>query len=75
MTTFEQLFKQWGTATLTLDQVHKAYFSHIQTEKHLRKLISRGDVALATHKLTASRREKPVVFLEDLAEFLNEKAA
>ncbi|EMV9185854.1 pyocin activator PrtN family protein [Escherichia coli] len=71
MTTIEQLFKQWGTATLTLEQVRATYFPHIKTEKRLRALIKSREVALTTRTLTTSRREKPVVYLQDLAEFLD----
>ncbi|MDU4250506.1 MULTISPECIES: pyocin activator PrtN family protein [Pseudomonas] len=71
MTTIEQLFKQWGTATLTLEQVRTTYFPHIKTEKRLRALIKSGEVTLVTRTLTSSRREKPVVYLQDLAEFLD----
>lgn len=71
MTTIEQLFKQWGTATLTLEQVRATYFPHIKTEKRLRALIKSGEVTLVTRTLTSSRREKPVVYLQDLADFLD----
>ena len=74
MTTIEQLFKQWGTATLTLEQVRATYFPHIKTEKRLRALITSGEVTLVTRTLTSSRREKPVVYLLDLAEFLDAQA-
>ncbi|SDH48873.1 pyocin activator PrtN family protein [Pseudomonas panipatensis] len=74
MTTLEQLFKQWGTATLSLSEVRTTYFQHIKTDKRLRALIESGEVALTIRKLTKSRREKPVVYLQDLAEFLDSQS-
>lgn len=73
MTTLEQLYQQWGTATLTLSQVRAAYFPHLKTDKRLRALIKSGEVALVTRKLTTSRLEEPLVYLTDLAEFLDAK--
>ncbi|WP_160286518.1 pyocin activator PrtN family protein [Pseudomonas knackmussii] len=75
MTTLEQLFKQWGTSTLSLEQVRATYFPHLKTVKRLRALIDSGEVALPTRKLTKSRREKPVVYLQDLAEFLDAQSS
>lgn len=75
MTTIEQLFRQWRTATLTLEQVRATYFPHIKTEKRLRALIKSGEVTLVTSTLTESRREKPVVFLKDLAAFLDAQSS
>lgn len=73
-TTLQDLWKEWGTTHLTIEQVRQKYFPHLRTEKALRALIRNGKVGLKTHKLTDSRLEKPVVRLLDLADFLDARA-
>lgn len=71
--TLDALWKQWGVASLTLTEVREHYFPHIETDKHLRSLIRKGDIALRTFTLTKSRLECPRVTLADLATFLDSK--
>ncbi|MCY1282780.1 Pyocin activator protein PrtN [compost metagenome] len=69
--TLDQLLEKWKATSLPLSTVREHYFAHIETDKHLRALIRKGEVMLPTYKFTNSRLEPPHVRLRDLAEFLD----
>jgi len=73
-TTHARLLLQWQTEVLNITQVRESYFPHLKTDKSLLALINRGKVKLRTRKFTDSRLEKPKVFLQDLAEYLDAQA-
>lgn len=72
--TLEQLRQEWATPVPTLTAVRERYFSHIRTDKHLMRLINGGKVALKVTRLHNSARAKPVVYLHDLADYLDVQA-
>lgn len=69
--TLDQLRQEWATPVPTLTAVRERYFSHIRTDKHLLRLINSGKVALKVSRLHNSNRAKHVVYLHDLADFLD----
>ncbi|ATR82125.1 transcriptional regulator [Pseudomonas sp. HLS-6] len=72
--TLAQLRRQWATPCPTLTAVREHYFPHIRTDEHLRKEIRKGRIGLKLTKLHGSNRAKPVVYLHDLAAYLDEQA-
>lgn len=70
-----RLWEQWKKTSLTLTEVREHYFPHIETNKHLRSQIRKGEIELRTFTLTRSRLECPRVTLPDLAAFLVSKTS
>jgi len=72
--TLEQLRREFATPCPTLTAVRERYFPHIRTDRYLQTEIKAGRIPLKLTKLHTSNRTKPVVYLHDLADFLDEKA-
>ncbi|MCY1287526.1 Pyocin activator protein PrtN [compost metagenome] len=72
--TLEQLRQEWASPCPPLSAIRERYFAHIRTDKHLMRLINSGKVALKVTRLHNSARAKPVVYLHDLADYLDAQA-
>ena len=72
--TLDQLRRQFATPCPTLAAVREHYFSHIRTDRHLLTEIKKGRIKLTVKRLHASTRAKPVVYLHDLADYLDGQA-
>lgn len=72
--TLDQLRRQFATPCPTLAAVREQYFSHIRTDRHLLNEIKKGSVQLTVKRLHDSARAKPVVYLHDLAVYLDAQA-
>lgn len=73
--TLEQLRRQFATPCPTLAAVREQYFAHIRTDRYLLQEIKAGRIALVVKRLHDSARAKRVVYLHDLADFLDIQAA
>ncbi|GLO24163.1 MULTISPECIES: pyocin activator PrtN family protein [Pseudomonas] len=72
--TLEQLRSQWSTPCPTLTAVREHYFSHIGTDRRFRELINKGQIKLKLKKLHNSAKAQHVIYLHDLAEYLDRQA-
>jgi len=73
--TLEQLRRQFPTPCPTLAAVREQYFPHIRTDRYLLAEIKAGRIALVVTKHHPSVRAQRVVYLHDLANFLDAQAA
>lgn len=74
MTTLDQLRQQWPTPCPTMTAVREHYFPHIQTDRRFRELVRDGRIKLKLTKLHNSARAQHVVYLNDLAAYLDAQA-
>jgi hypothetical protein len=74
-TTLEQLRRQFATPCPSLTAVREQYFAHIRTDRYLLSEIKAGRIKLVVKRLHCSARAKPVVYLHDLAAYLDAQAA
>lgn len=72
--TLDQLRRQFATPCPTLATVREHYFPHIRTDRHLLTEIKKGHIRLTVKRLHDSIRAKPVVYLHDLAAYLDAQA-
>lgn len=72
--TLKQLRRQFATPCPTLTAVREHYFPHIRTDRYLLSEIKAGRIALVVTNLHNSARTKPVVYLHNLAAFLDAHA-
>jgi len=72
--TLDQLRKQFATPCPSLTAVREQYFTHIRTDRHLLGEIKAGRIALVVTRLHCSVRAKPVVYLHNLADYLDAQA-
>ncbi|KMM80676.1 pyocin activator PrtN family protein [Pseudomonas deceptionensis] len=72
--TLEQLRRQFATPCPSLSAVREQYFTHIRTDRYLLREIKAGRIQLVIKRLHCSARAKPVVYLHDLAEYLDAQA-
>lgn len=72
--TLGQLRKQWTTPCPTLTAVREHYFPHIKTDRRFRELINAGKIGLKPTKLHDSARAQYVIYLHDLADYLDTQA-
>lgn len=72
--TLEQLRRQFATPCPSLAVVREHYFSHIRTDRYLLTEIKKGHIKLTVKRLHDSTRAKPVVYLHDLADYLDTQA-
>lgn len=72
--TLEQLRRQFATPCPSLTDVREQYFTHIRTDRHLLSEIKAGKIKLVVKRLHSSVRAKPVVYLHDLADYLDAQA-
>lgn len=71
--TLEQLRNQWTTPCPTLTAVREHYFPHIKTDRRFRELIQKGEINLTLKKLHSSTRAQHVIYLHDLADYLDQQ--
>lgn len=74
MTTLEQLRSEFCTPCPTLSAVRERYFPHIGTDRRLRELINKGEIDLKLSKLHNSAKAQHVVYLNNLAAYLDRRA-
>lgn len=72
--TLDQLRRQFATPCPTLSAVREQYFPHIRTDRYLLTEIKAGRIALLVKRLHGSARAQRVVYLHDLAAFLDAQA-
>lgn len=70
MTTLEQLRAQFPSPCPPLGQVMAAYFPHITSEEHFLREVREGRIKLRVTKLHRTRKAPHVVYLTDLANYL-----
>lgn len=69
--TLNQLRRQWANPCPSLTAVREHYFAHIKTDRYLLHQIRTGQIQLKVTRLHNSSRAKPVVYLHDLAAYLD----
>lgn len=69
--TYEQLLRHWDTPCLSLSQFRESYLPHIKTERYLLQEIKAGKIQIRLTRLHGSIRAAPVIFLQDLAQYLD----
>ena len=69
-TTVQQLLRRYDRPCLPLDAVRAEYLSHIESMEHLLEEIRKGHIPLRYTRLH-TRRSEPVVYLRDLADWLD----
>lgn len=72
--TLDQLRREFTTPCPSLTDVRERYFAHIRTDRHLIKEIKAGRIRLKFTRLHSSVRANPVVYLNDLAVYLDSQA-
>lgn len=72
--TLEQLRREFTTPCPSLTEVRERYFTHIRTNRYLIQEIKSGRIQLKFTKLHGSLRAIPVVYLNDLAAYLDSQA-
>ncbi|UQS91698.1 pyocin activator PrtN family protein [Pseudomonas chlororaphis subsp. piscium] len=72
--TLDQLRRQFATPCPTLAAVRQEYFPHIRTDKHLLEEIRKGRIKLTVKRVHQSVRAPRVVYLYDLAVYLDAQA-
>lgn len=72
--TLDQLRREFTTPCPSLTAVRERYFAHIHTNRHLLKEIKAGRIPLTFTRLHSSVRANPVVYLRDLANYLDAQA-
>ncbi len=73
--TLDQLRHQWSTPCPSMTAVREHYFPHIRTDRRFRELIRDGEIKLKLTKLHRSTRAQHVIYLNDLAAYLDAQAA
>jgi|AZIG01.1.fsa_nt_gi hypothetical protein len=71
--TLAQLLRRYSLPYLTLSELRAEHFPHIQTDRHLRRLIDAGEVNITLQRLHESKRSPLVVKLPELARYLDER--
>ncbi|WJO23197.1 pyocin activator PrtN family protein [Pseudomonas soli] len=74
MSTLEQLRSEWTTPCPTLTAVRERYFPHIRSDRRFRELINKGAIKLKLSKLHNSAKAQHVVYLQNLALYLDQQA-
>lgn len=70
-TTLNQLRSEFATPCPTLSAVRERYFSHIASDRYLLRKINAGAIQLKVTRLGGSSKGQPVVYLHDLADYLD----
>lgn len=70
-TTLTQLRSEFATPCPTLSAVRERYFSHIASDRYLMRKINAGAIQLKVTRLGGSSKGQPVVYLHDLADYLD----
>jgi hypothetical protein len=75
MNTVFLLMAEFGArAVIPIDEVRKAYFSHLELDKLLRK-ISTGEIGLPLVRIEKSAKSAKGVYVQDLAEYIDAQRA
>ncbi|MBA6095619.1 MULTISPECIES: pyocin activator PrtN family protein [Pseudomonas] len=69
--TLRQLRNEWTTPCPTLTAVRERYFPHIKTDRRFKQLINAGKIGLKLTKLHHSARAQHVIYLNNLADYLD----
>lgn len=69
--TYQQLLRRYDRPCLPLDDVRAEYLPHISSMDHLLEEIRKGAIRLRYVRLHGSRKAAPVVYLQDLANWLD----
>jgi len=69
--TYQQLVRRYDRPCLPLDEVRAEYLPHINSMEWLLKEIRAGSIKLRYTRLHSSRVAQPVVYLQDLANWLD----
>lgn len=69
--TLRQLRNEWTTPCPTLTAVRERYFPHIKTDRRFKQLINTGKIGLKLTKLHHSARAQHVIYLNNLADYLD----
>ncbi|MCF9017368.1 transcriptional regulator [Pseudomonas syringae] len=69
--TLNQLRDQFATPCPTLSTVRELYLSHISSDRYLLRKINAGRINLKVTRLGGSNKGQPVVYLHDLADYLD----
>jgi|TARA_Y100000815_G_scaffold113173_1_gene101987 hypothetical protein len=69
--TLQQLQRRHTRPYLTLSELRADHFPHIQTDRHLRRIIEDGQVVITLQRLHDSNRAPLVVTLPELARYLD----
>lgn len=72
--TLDQLRRQFATPCPTLAAVRQEYFPHIHTDRYLLEEIKKGRITLKVQRVHQSVRAPRVVYLYDLAAYLDAQA-
>lgn len=70
-TTLQQLIRRYDRPCIPLAAVAAEYLPHIGSHEHLMREIREGRIGLRYTRLHASSKAEPVVFLADLAAWLD----
>ncbi|MFJ4256724.1 pyocin activator PrtN family protein [Pseudomonas monteilii] len=71
MSTYDQLLKEWGTLCPTLTAVRERYFPHLGSDRYFKTLINKGRIDLQVSKIEPSGKAQTVVYLHNLAAYLD----
>lgn len=75
MNTVFLLMAEFGArAVIPIDEVRKAYFSHLELDKLLRK-ISLGEISLPLVRIERSAKSAKGVYVQDLADYIDAQRA
>lgn len=69
--TLDLLRKEFATPCPTLTTVRSRYFTHISSDRYLLRKIAAKQIALKVTRLGGSSKGQPVVYLHDLADYLD----
>lgn len=70
-TTYQQLLRRYDRPCLPLDDVRAEYLPHIRSMEYLLDEIRQGRIKLRYTRLHCTRNSPPVVYLQDLANWLD----
>lgn len=70
-TTYQQLLRRYTAPALTLDEFRREWLPSYSSDKALLRAISQGRVQLRVTELNSSRYPRRVVYLRDLADWLD----
>ena len=70
-TTYQQLLRRYDRPCLPLDEVRAEYLPHITSMEYLLAEIRDGHIKLRYTRLHGTRKAPPVVYLQDLANWLD----
>ncbi|MFT0212861.1 pyocin activator PrtN family protein [Pseudomonas sp. F1_0610] len=75
MTTLEQLQKKYSCNFITLEHFREQFMPHIENQRHLILQLNEDAIRLPINKLNSSRKAPKIIYLRDLAKWLDQKEA